>query len=176
MSISSIDSIEVEVIVNAKPIVLINRKRLKMSGDALTRILEKMVRVIEAKDFPVVMRITALDGVLTQNTIQRPARSLSETVSFSTVYLQEIDQNTNDHHHTDRVFPVLALLLWQQSEHFWRQGTTNNFKCCVCGRLHYAAHKNQVNTAPDFCASDNCYSHTIREMLEPEKKTVKVFG
>lgn len=169
--------IEIIIVSGGYPVVEMNGQYLEMKGGHLSKLREEMSRVIKTTPgFQTIRSISAWGGKITRTEASSP--TLKQVIPFKEIVLHETDENTCDHHLIDKIRPALALLVWEKSEHFAQVGTTQTFECSVCGKIHFGVKKNilmRENTLfpPDFCTHNQCYSHTIQKMIDPEYVTKK---
>lgn len=161
--------IKVVFVSGGSPDVILNGKYFKLGDDCLS-LKKEMVRITkETPGFQFIKSVTAWEGAIAPHIKDRPAQNLREAVSFKSITLDEGDKNTRDHDFIDKAYPILALLAWCDNPHFNKRGISNNFECLVCGKTHFMPHTPRYpSNPPASCESLECYSHTIRKMLDAE--------
>lgn len=163
-------NIAVFFVSGGNPDIILNGEYFEMRDEYLSLKKELIHAAKETPGFQFVKSVMAWKGEVVAHTKDAPAQNLLEAVSFKSITFDEGEKNTQDHEFIDKLYPVLALLVWRKSAHFINHGNSSNFECLVCGRTHFTPYTPRYyhSTCPVFCESPKCYSHEIWKMLDPE--------
>jgi hypothetical protein len=162
--------IALTVIPGENPVIEVNGVYLKTEYACLSRLTKEITQVItETQGLKNnLLGVTAWGGEITGHLNATPPQNLRESISFTDIVLHKTGVNTREHYLTDRIFRILALLVWHQSEHFRQIKQSHIFECLVCGGRQLSSNDHILPPIPSFCESPDCYSHEILTILDPE--------